>query len=305
MTADEMYHVGIEVYALDKNAELLQQRFGGITNGHLHCHVLNVNTEALPPAAADYVIHAASNTSPLDYGQKPVDTIKTNVFGTDNMIRFSLSCGARFLFCSSVEMYGQNRGDTDAFREDYSGYVDANSIRAGYPTAKRLSEALCNAYAKENPGWEFVTARIGRIYGPTVIAGDSKAPTQFITNAVRGEDIVMKSAGTQLFSYGYVGDCATALLLLLTRGAAGEAYNIADPVEEVTLRTFAAAAAAAVGKEIVSGCFTEAEKAGYSSVTKATMCMDKLTDLGWTAEYRVSEGVRRTVHYLRTLAEQA
>lgn len=304
MAANELYGSGIEVWAWDKNESLLKSRFGCYTTSLMHAELLNVNADALPDIAADYVIHAASNTSPLDYGSKPVDTIKTNVFGTDRMIELSLRCKARFLFCSSVEMYGLNQGDTDEFHEDYSGYVNANTVRAGYPTAKRLSEALCNAYRSENPDWEFCTARIGRIYGPTVIPGDAKAPSQFINNAVRGENIVLKSAGTQRFSYGYVGDCAMAMLFILLRGTAGEAYNIADPGSAVSLRDFAEAAAHSVGRRVVAGEFNEAERAGYSKVTKATMCMDKLLALGWSAAYSLDEGVARTVRCLKAISTQ-
>lgn len=304
MEANKRYQADIEVWAWDKNEALLTDRFGSYASELLHAEVLNVNTDALPNIAADYVIHAASNTSPLDYGAKPVDTIRTNTFGTDRMIELSLRCNARFLCCSSVEMYGLNQGDTDEFREDYSGYVNANTVRAGYPTAKRLSEALCNAYRSENPDWEFCTARIGRIYGPTVIPGDAKAPSQFINNAVRGEDIVLKSAGTQQFSYGYVGDCAMAMLIILLRGGAGEAYNVADPDSAVSLRDFAEAAARSAGRTVVAGEFSAAERAGYSKVTKATMCMDKLTALGWHAEYRLEEGVARTVRCLQALTSQ-
>lgn len=304
MVANERYQSGIEVWAWDKNAPLSEKRFGAWKTASLHAEVYNVNTDELPEVRADYVIHAASNTSPLDYGAKPVDTIKTNTFGTDKMIELSLRCKARFLFCSSVEMYGLNQGDTDEFREDYSGYVNANTVRAGYPTAKRLSEALCNAYRSENPDWEFLIARIGRIYGPTVIPGDAKAPSQFISNAVRGEDIVLKSAGTQQFSYGYVGDCAMAMLFILLRGEAGEAYNIADPASAVSLRAFAESAAHSVGRKVVAGEFSAAERAGYSKVTKATMCMDKLLSLGWTAAYNLEEGVARTVRCLRALSAQ-
>lgn len=304
MMANERCCSGIRVWAWDKDAELLKARFGSLDSALLHAEQRNVNTDELPDVAADFVIHAASNTSPLDYGAKPVDTIRTNTLGTDRMIELSLRCGARFLCCSSVEMYGLNQGDTDEFHEDYSGYVNANTVRAGYPTAKRLSEALCNAYRSEHPTWEFCTARIGRIYGPTVIPGDAKAPSQFINNAVRGEDIVLKSAGTQQFSYGYVGDCAMAMLFILLRGEAGEAYNIADPASAVSLRAFAEAAAHSAGRKVVAGEFSAAERAGYSKVTKATMCMDKLLGLGWSAAYHLEEGVARTVRCLKAISPQ-
>lgn len=298
MTANKLLGTNIVIYAIDKNKDLLEKRFPN--DNLLNLLPLNVNIDALPDVDVDVVIHAASNTSPLDYGSKPVDTIKTNVFGTDNMIQFSIDHAKRFLFCSSVEMYGANNGDTDEFKEDYSGYVNANTIRSCYPTAKRLSETLCNAYLKENPAWQFVIARIGRIYGPTVIEGDTKAPTQFIMNAVNNRDIVIKSAGNQEFSYGYVGDCVMGLLYIISRGENGEAYNIAYP-QKVLLKEFAQAVAKAGNCKLTTGTFTEAEKAGYSSITKATMCMDKLESLGWNARYNVAEGVTRTIDILKEI----
>lgn len=298
--ANELFDNNTEVLAIDRNGELLKERFPDGTSLVRHL-VMDVNERELPCENVDYVIHAASNTSPVDYATKPVDTMKTNFIGTDRMINYCMNNGAkRFLFCSSVEAYGMNNGDVDDFCEDYSGYVNSNTVRAGYPAAKRASEALCNAYCSQM-GLDFVIARIGRIYGPTVIEGDTKAPTQFINNAVNGENIIMKSNGMQEFSYGYVGDCAIAMLVILTRGVCGEAYNIADPDSKVRLRDFAEGAAKAGNAEVVFCAPTETEAKGYSKVTKATMNTDKLTSLGWTAKYNIENGIERTVKYLREI----
>lgn len=302
ITANELFNTNITVYALDKNATLLNERFPNCYSDTVKNLVFDVNTDAIPIEYADYIIHAASNTSPTDYATKPIATMRTNIIGTDRLLAHFCDKGIkRFMFCSSVEAYGQNNGDVDEFFEDYSGYVNSNTLRAGYPSAKRASEALCNAYAEEFEGFDFVITRIGRIYGPTVILGDAKAPTQFIINAVKGEDVVLKSAGTQEFSYGYVGDCATAMLKILADGERGHAYNIADPASRVLLRDFAQSCATSGGKALVAGEPTAAEKAGYSKITKAVMNTDKLVSLGWSARFNVDEGVLRTVNYLKEL----
>lgn len=303
--ANERYGLKLKICACDRDEGLLNSRFAGM-GGTVGCLPIDVCSGTLPEEHFDYVIHAASNTSPVDYATKPIDTIWTNVFGGKRLLDFSVSCRAkRFLFCSSVEAYGRNNGDTDFFTEDYSGYVDCNTVRANYPASKRCVEALCNAYAAENPSFEFVSARIGRFYGPTVIAGDAKAPSQFIGNAVRGEDIVMKSDGTQLYSWGYVGDCATALLTILLKGKAGEAYNVADPASCAQLRDFAKYAAEAADVNVVFAMQSEVEQTGYSKITKATLNVDKLCRLGWTAQYHLPDGIERTVAYLRELQEEA
>lgn len=304
ITANDKLGAKISICACDRDTALLNRRFpDGLAEG-LFKLPIDVCTSELPTSHFDYVIHAASNTSPVDYATKPIDTIWTNVFGAKKLLDLAVAAKAkRFLFCSSVEAYGRNNGDTDFFREDYSGYVDCNTVRANYPASKRCVEALCNAYAAENPGFEFVTARIGRFYGPTVIVGDAKAPSQFIGNAVRGEDIVLKSDGTQLYSWGYVGDCATALLTILVKGESGGVYNVADPGSCAMLRTFAENAAAAAGVKVVFAEQSKVEQAGYSKITKATLDVAKLVALGWKAKFGLPEGIGRTVRYIKAMRE--
>ena len=300
LSARRILGLDIHVDACDRNGKLLTDRFGALSGDALALHSIDVVKGPLPDVRGAFVVHAASNTSPVDYAVKPVDTMLANVIGTKNLCEHAISCGARrMLFCSSVEAYGRNNGDTDAFREDYSGYVDPNTLRADYPSSKRCAETLLNAYAAENQGFEFVIARIGRIYGPTVIEGDAKAPSQFIANAVKGEDVVLKSDGKQLYSWGYVQDCVTGLLAMLLKGQRGEAYNVADPGSCRTLGDFARAAAAAGGGNVVFSERSSVEAAGYSKITKATMDMTKLESIGWRAKRHLEDGITRTVEIMR------
>lgn len=299
ITANQKFNLNIKVIAVDLNRELLDTRFPDEFSATVQKVYTDVNKIRLDLTDVDYVIHAASNTSPTDYATKPIATMQTNIMATDALLDEAVKKSVkRFLFCSSVEAYGLNNGDTDMFCEDYSGYVNCNTLRAGYPSAKRAAEALCNAYSAEY-NLDFVIARIGRIYGPTIISGDAKAPSQFINNAVLSQNIIMKSDGKQDFSFGYVGDCATALLMLLIKGVKGEAYNVAGPDSRMYLRTFAEYAAKAGGTEVIFTPPTEIEKQGYSKVTKATMCMEKLLALGWKEYTTPENGIYKTVQYLK------
>lgn len=121
------------------------------------------------------MFHCASNTHPRDYAADPIGTVLTGVVGTKNALDYAVLCGAkRSVFLSSVEIYGENRGDTDKFSEDYLGYIDCNTLRAGYPEGKRAGEALCQAYI-EKYGMDIVIPRICRVYGPSMLKTDSKA----------------------------------------------------------------------------------------------------------------------------------
>ena len=72
-----------------------------------------------------------------------------NILGTNSLLKLAVTLKARFLLLSSVEIYGENRGDTERFEEGYCGYIDCNTLRAGYPESKRAGEALCQAYIKQ------------------------------------------------------------------------------------------------------------------------------------------------------------
>ncbi len=302
VTANREFDTNIKVVAIDRNSELLESRFPA-EYSEIKKTILDVSQMDIPDDEVDYCIHAASNTSPIDYAQKPIDTIRTNSIGTYKMLEYCIRNNVkRFMFCSSVEAYGQNNGDVDFFDEKYSGYVDCNTLRAGYPSGKRASEAMCNAFAAEYENFDFVISRIGRIYGPTVIEGDAKAPTMFIRNAINGEDIVLKSDGMQEYSFGYVADCAIAMLIILVKGEQGHAYNIADE-RIVRLREFAQKCAEAGGTKVIFDKPNAIESAGYSKITKALMKTDKLFNLGWSPKSSLEEGIMNTVKYLKELKE--
>jgi len=300
IAAKRQLGVNVHFFACDRNKELLNNRFPSEYSDVVTSFAIDICRDSLPADPVDYIVHAASNTSPYDYATKPVVTILTNVLGTRILCEHAVQHGvSRFLFCSSVEAYGRNNGDVEDFTEDYSGYVDCNTLRANYPSSKRCSEALCNAYAAEYPSFDFVIARIGRYYGPTVLKEDNKAPTQFIRNAVNNENIVLKSDGTQLFSWGYVGDCAIGLLAILLKGESGQAYNVADSESRKMLKEFASLAAKAGGSRLEFVEQSAVEQAGYSKITKATMDCSKLEALGWKSRFHLEEGIDRTVGYLR------
>ena len=257
------------------------------------------------PERADFWIHAASTTHPVAYATEPENTILANVLGTRNLLdRAAETAGSRFLLLSSVEIYGENRGDTERFREDDCGYLNCNTLRAGYPEAKRVSEALCQAYiAAKNV--DAVILRLPRCYGPTMRPSDSKAAAQFIKKGVRGEDIVLKSEGRQLYSYAHAFDAVLGVLWVLLEGERGQAYNLADERSDIRLRDLAQIAADHAGTRVVFDLPDETERRGYSTASKALLDAAKLRALGWRAHYDIEAGIRETIDILRDCNEGA
>ncbi len=257
---------------------------------------------AVPWSRADVVVHLASTTHPRAYATQPISTITSNVTGLRNLLEWQLSSGegGRFCFASSVEVYGENRGDVGRFDESYCGYIDCNTLRAGYPESKRLGEALCQAYAAER-GARVHVPRLPRIYGPTLLASDTKALSQFLRRGAERRDVVLKSEGLQEYSYLHVADAVSGLLWVITRGEPGVAYNVADPSGDVRLRDLAAMIAGSAGTRVTFELPDEVERAGYSTATRALLDGSRLRFLGWRARYGIEEGIDRTLRVMRDL----
>ncbi|MBD5445328.1 MAG: NAD-dependent epimerase/dehydratase family protein [Lachnospiraceae bacterium] len=289
----------VSIVALSRNLEAASKRLASYwENENLRYLSADVNNTIPECGNVDYIIHAASNTHPRQYSQDSIGTITSNVIGTKNLLDYAAAHKIdRFCFVSSVEIYGENRGDTESFSEDYLGYINCNTLRAGYPESKRLGEALCNAYYQTYQ-MDFVIPRLSRAYGPTMLPSDSKAIAQFIKKAAAGEDIVLKSAGTQLYSYTYALDAAMGILMVLLKGKKGEAYNISDPESEVTLKQITEWLAEDNGVKVIFEIPDAAEQAGYSTATKALLDIDKISELGWKPLVHMREGLVRTVKSL-------
>lgn len=299
MERNRVKNGNIKIYALGRNQEHAKQRFGVYFENDLFEFIpCDINAELSFDKSVDYVFHCASNTHPKAYAMDPVGTIMTNVLGTNNILTYANEVKVRrTVFLSSVEIYGENVYNIDGFSEDDLGYIDCNTLRAGYPEGKRVGEALCQAFiAKDN--LDIVIPRICRVYGPTMLSSDSKALAQFIRNAVEKQNIILKSAGTQYFSYCYVMDVVIALLYILLYGEMGNAYNIADEKSDIYLKDLAQLLANLSGSKVVFECPDETEQKGFSKATRAILNANKLKKLGWTPLYNIKNGLERTLKIL-------
>ena len=183
MKRNETCGMRCKVYALGRNAKKAEERFGYCWNNNLFqflSHDINQPLLMDDVNTVDYVLHLASNTHPVAYATDPIGTVTTNIIGTNHLLKFAVMHHAeRFAFASSNEIYGENRGDVELFDEYYCGYIDSNTMRAGYPESKRCGEALCQAYIKQK-NLDVVIPRLTRSYGPTMLGSDTKAISQFI-----------------------------------------------------------------------------------------------------------------------------
>ena len=285
----------LRLIALCRRPEAAGERLSGIGN------LSFLPYDACAPLDADfranYIVHAASNAHPLAFSTDPVGTMQANLLGTMQLLEHIRATGGRLLFLSTGEIYGENP-NLESFDEHSFGSIDPMRFRACYPESKRAAETLCASYAQQY-GADALVARLTYTYGPTITRENSRADAQFLRCALEGRDIVLKSPGTQIRSYCYAADSASALITLMLRGEAGEAYNVANPACSVSIREYARTLADLAGVNLVFDLPPEAERAGYSAVTRAVLDPGKLMNLGWHAAYDLRTGLAHTLEISR------
>lgn len=288
----------ITIYAVGRSKEKAKERLGEYFDNTLfHFIELDVRNSLPVSLKVDYIIPFASNTHPLAYSQYPIETIEINVKGAEYALKKALECNATILYPSTVEVYGNARGE-DIFTENYTGQLNLDNSRACYTESKRVCEALCQSYIAEK-GADVKIARLSRVFGPTMLMSDTKASSQFIQKALNGENIVLKSEGKQFFSYTYVADVVSALLYIMINGEKGIAYNIASKKCNVRLKEFASECAKCAQKDVVFKLPSETEQRGYSVAMKAILDSKRLNELGWLAKYDMKDAISRTIEIMK------
>lgn len=248
---------------------------------------------AIGTGRTDYIIDAASNASPNFFRQKPVEVMKANINGVSNLLEHGLRHGLRrMVYISSGEIYGE--GDGTPFTETSSGYVDCATARACYPSSKRAAETLCIAYGEEYDA-DVVIARLSHTYGPGFTESDDRVYAQFIRNVMKGEDIVLRSQGCQYRSWLYVVDAAHAILRLLMDGTRNNAYNVAHPESNISIRQLAELIAEKAHRKVVFSISNDPAQGNTTPITKATFSIDKLKALGWHPLFSIDEGIEHTI----------
>lgn len=252
------------------------------------------------------VIHMACPASPPDYLQFPIQTLEVGTIGTRNMLVLALEKQARFLLTSTSEVYGDPKVNPQT--EEYWGNVNPIGPRSVYDEAKRASEALTMAYHRRY-GLDTRIARIFNTYGPWMRADDGRVVSNFIVQALQGNDLTIYGDGNQTRSFCFVSDLIDGLTRLLmvesdsgaTAASSGEEWGIHYPVNVGNPRE----------DKIIDIAGIIAEMTGSSSSIKfhplptddpKLRCPDISRArrlLGWEPKIPLKEGLASTISYFR------
>ena len=187
-----------------------------------------------PKHRFDYIMHAAGIASPYYYRAFPMETIEVSVTGTKNMLKLAERDGARLLFFSSSEIYGDPDHKHVPTPESYRGSVSCLGARACYDESKRVGETLCRVY-HTHFGLHTNMVRPFNVYGPGMSETDYRVLPNFASRIKAGHPLKIYGTGNQTRTFCYVTDAITGFLKVLVRGVAGEPYNIGNPTPEISM----------------------------------------------------------------------
>lgn len=289
----------INIYLAGRDQGRMECRFSPFIQGKDYYYVPYDATKMQElQLQVDYIVHGAGYADPHAYSQQPVEVMLCNIVGLVTLLKMAVERRIkRILYISSSEVYGKKQNQEPYDEGDY-GYVDILNPRACYPSAKRAAETLCEAYATEY-GIDAVIVRPGHIYGPGMTEKDSRAASQFIRTGINGEDIIMKSEGTQRRSYCHSLDCASAILTVLLNGQSGNAYNISNSNSISSIREMAEAVAKSAMVDIYFERATDQEVRSYNLMDNSVLKSEKIEDLGWKGVFELESGISETVNILK------
>ena len=241
----------------------------------------------------DEIYNLACPASPPHYQKFPTETTKTSVLGIINMLDMATRFGAKILQASTSEVYGDPLEHPQ--KETYRGHVNPIGIRACYDEGKRVSETLCFDYHREF-GTKIKVIRIVNAYGPNMDPGDGRVGSNFILEALRGEDITIYGDGSQTRSFQYIDDLIEGMTRMMATDSFTGPVNLGNPGEFTILQ---------LAEKVI-------EMTGSTShIIHMPLPSDDPTQRrpdikvahqelsGWQPEIQLEEGLKKTIEYFK------
>jgi nucleoside-diphosphate-sugar epimerase len=249
---------------------------------------------------ADYIFHLASpaspnKKSPKSYINLPLETLLANSMGTYNLLELAKKIGAKFLFTSTSEVYGDPKISPQA--EDYFGNVNPNGVRSVYDEAKRFGEAITMSYVRSN-GLDARIIRIFNTYGPLMQKNDGRVVSEFAIQALTNQSLTIYGDGKQTRSFCFVDDMVIGIeKAMFTNGTKGEVINLGNPIEKTMLEL------AEIIKRITNSSSNiifeslpqDDPKIRKPDISKAKRLLD------WEPKIGIEEGLTKTIQYFKNL----
>ncbi len=292
---ERLLNEGYEVHGIDNFLTSTRENIEhllGLPNFHFYEYDVSfMDTSRFVELKPDIIMHLASPASPKDYYKYQIETMLVNSMGTKNMLDIAKQTGSRFLFASTSEIYGDPLVHPQ--REDYWGNVNPVGPRSIYDEAKRYGEAMTMAYRRLY-GMDVRIVRIFNTYGPRMRIEDGRVVSNFIVQALKGEELTVYGDGSQTRSFCFVSDMIEGIYkVAFMEGLEGEIFNLGNPEE------FRIIELANLVMEMIPSAKgirflplpEDDPKRRKPDITKAKRI------LGWEPKVPLKQGLRKTIEY--------
>ncbi|MGN1050783.1 MAG: NAD-dependent epimerase/dehydratase family protein [Acutalibacteraceae bacterium] len=294
---NDLFNIGISVLALVRNEEKGRNILGECLNSGCELVLGDILNPVKCDKKIDYIIHCAAVTNSKQMVTYPVETIRTAIDGTENILLLAKEKDIKsMVYISSMEMYGSPDPSLLYVKESDYGYVDCLKVRSSYPEGKRISECLCASYASEY-GVPVKIARLAQTFGAGVSKSDTRVFAQFARSLINSEDIVLHTKGESYGNYCYTRDCANGIMTILLKGNNAEAYNVTNEDTNTTIAGMAKMICEKSGGkiEVVFDIPKDSMKYGYAPPVKMLLSSEKLRSLGWEPQVSLPQMYDRLI----------
>lgn len=295
LTANEKYGLGIKIMGQIRNLEKAKKIYGEMFT--------TIDFVVNPHVKCDYIIHTVSPTNSKFFIEHPVETIRSSVESTIEILEIAKSNNATMVYLSSMEQYGVPYEYGQKMTEDKVGIVDPLNIRSSYSESKRLCECLCVSYANEYEV-KVKIARLAQTFGAGLSLTDNRMPMQFARAVAERRDIILHTEGKSISNFVYLTDAITGILTILKKGTSGYAYNICNDNETRSVREIAELVCHEVASNKIKVRVEKKDNMGYAPDTAMYLDSGKLRELGWNSEVSMIDAYRRLVEFLKKASDR-
>ncbi|MDD8048030.1 MAG: NAD-dependent epimerase/dehydratase family protein [Thomasclavelia sp.] len=304
LMCNELNNSNIKIIALIRSEKKAKMIFG---NSDIEYVVEDITKKLECVLNIDYIIHGASATASKFFITKPVDTIKTSIDGTMNILELAKEKAVKkVVYLSSMEMYGIPYEGKEYCDESILGYINPLQVRSCYSEGKRMCENICASYASQY-GVNVVIARLSQTFGSSVNWNENRIFASIAKSVINKEDVILHSKGESVGNYCYTSDVINALFILLEKGNNAEAYNISNEATNISIKNMASM----VCKEFSNGnskVVIDLPKGdqifGYAPDVKLKLNNHKMMELGWRPKYDLREMYERLINSLKYQMEK-
>lgn len=285
----------IKVIGLVRNEQKAINMFGDILNEKIKILKKDVTEKLTLEEDIDYIFHLASSANPKSILETPIDIIEANTLGTLNVCKLAVEKKSKVIFSSTREVYGILDNEKTKLEENDIGKIDWLEKRACYPESKRIAETIINSFNLQY-GMQYNIIRISHCYGPGMnILNDGRVMSDFISNAIQKNDMILKSLGEDVRSFCYISDAIIGMLQIALNGMENQVYNLSNEKEEIKVKDLAVLIndLSKNNKKILYEIGRD--EGAYTNYKRIGLDTSKLEELGWKINVNLKDGILKTL----------